>query len=135
MLSYRSKKFLEIEKLRYDKRLKVEYNIDKKAAMINIPPMLIQPLVENAVRYGENNEGNIFIKIEAKKEKSNIIIIISDQGDKKVKINSIFTSPGSGIGIKNVNHRLKTLYNRKLFFEKNNPKGLIVSMKIPVGIS
>lgn len=126
------KKFLEIEKLRFHDRLEINFNIDNKAMEEQMPPMLLQPIVENAVRYGKGSDGRINLFINFKKNKDNIIISIADNGKKQMKIEDLLS--GHGIGLKNVNHRLKTLYQRKLYFNFNKPSGLIVSMKIPAGI-
>lgn len=125
------KRFLEIEKLRYDKQLDIIYDIDKNTLKGHIPPMLLQPLIENAVRYGKDENGKISILINTKIFNNNIIISISDKGHIKLDLSKFLNY--QGIGIRNVNNRLKTLYNRNLSFEKNKPQGLTVSMKIPSG--
>lgn len=126
------KRFLEIEKLRYDKKLEIIYDIDKNTLKEHIPPMLLQPIIENAVHYGKDENGKISILINAMLNNDNIVISISDKGNNKLDLSKFLNN--QGIGIKNVNNRLKTLYNRSLSFEKNKPQGLIVSMKIPYGV-
>jgi LytS/YehU family sensor histidine kinase len=61
---------------------------------------------------------------------NDVLLSIADFGILKTELENF--AEGDGTGLKNVNQRLKTLYDRELRYEKNTPSGLIVSMKIPV---
>jgi sensor histidine kinase YesM len=126
------KSYLDINKIRMGDRL--NYNIEIPQSLDNtpFPPMLIQPLVENAVKHG----------IEPKVDGGTISIEISgivSGNDDVIKIEIADTGIGfdsnlpSGIGLENVKNRLKALYQDKSFiiFETNKPSGSIVTIGVP----
>lgn len=126
-------RYLDIEKLRHRERLTVTYNLDGGLETARIPPMLLQPLVENAVRYGQDGRGSVRIEIHARKEREAVSIEIADHGAAEVSQDELLS--GSGTGIRNVNHRLKTLYREQLYFRDNTPAGLVVGLRIPARAS
>lgn len=99
--------YLEIEKIRFGKRLKIENIIDENSCNIKVPNMILQPLYENAVKYSVH-ESIDTITITTKTEMTNkaMEITISNNIDK----NSI-ARKGKGIGLKNIKSRLKLIYN------------------------
>jgi len=107
--------YLAIEEARFGEKLNIQYNIDEKSLECNVPPLILQPIVENAVKHGilpKKGEGNIYII--AKKEQGYLVLTVEDDGvgmDIKTitKINDEDSS-SSGIGIANVTNRLKTRY-------------------------
>lgn len=123
------KQFLDIEKMRFGDNLVVKYIIDENLTHIQIPPMLIQPVVENAVKYGSDGEGRIDIDISITGTEKNLIICISDKGSQVIDHQLLLDRQGTGI--RNVNHRLKTLYSNQLQFLQNSPQGLKVIIEIP----
>lgn len=123
------KQFLDIEKMRFGVNLSIEYLIDNNITHYKIPPMLIQPVVENAVKYGSNENGKIDVTISIFKEGKNLIVSISDKGSQVIDHQLLLDRQGTGI--RNVNRRLKTLYNNQLQFVQNNPQGLKVLIEIP----
>ncbi|MBB6479998.1 sensor histidine kinase [Spirochaeta isovalerica] len=123
------KQFMDIEKMRYGDNLEVEYHIDKELLYNTIPPMLLQPIVENAVKYGSDEGGKIHIDFEIVKEGNFLIITISDRGTQAVNPHILLEQQGTGI--RNVNQRMMTLYNQPVQFVQNNPGGLKVILKIP----
>ncbi len=124
------KQFLEIEKLRYGERLQVYYLIDNGIDTCKMPPMLLQPLVENAVKYGSDKNGNIEISISITRKNDYLLFKISDKGTNVGEVDELVKVMGTGMS--NVNQRLKTLYKEELKFNKNLPQGLIVNFRIPV---
>ena len=121
--------YLEIEKMRFGNSLSVKYSIEDKLSNINIPPMLIQPVVENAVKYGINNKGDIDITIKIYHINKSLHISVSDNGSQVVNHQMLLEYKGTGI--RNVNQRLKSLYNNQLNFVQNDPQGLKVIIEIP----
>ena len=122
-------RFLDIERRRYGDSLCVEIEVDERIVDYPIPPMLLQPLVENAVRYGGDDSAAIHISISARKAEDGMLVDIADCGSEKVDPTSLFNKPG--VGIRNVNQRFSVIYGRPLEFVKNEPQGLIVRMNIP----
>ncbi len=123
-------RFLDIERLRYGRRLQVEWKIQDDVKHRQLPPMLLQPLVENAVRYGTDADGAVSISIGAYRGEGTLNVEVADQGTEEVDHEQLLHSGGTGI--KNVNHRLKTLYGRQIRFRTNTPHGLVAEIRIPV---
>lgn len=123
-------RYLDIEKLRYGGQLRSRILAEESLETMRIPPMLLQPLVENAIRYGKDEEGNVILTIRAERENDVIRIEVMDTGVTPVDQEELVNGPGTGF--KNVNHRLKTLYREQLYFRNADPHGLVVGMRIPV---
>ncbi|MCD4742788.1 MAG: histidine kinase [Desulfobacteraceae bacterium] len=128
--------YLDINKIRMGDRLNFKIEIPNDLYNIPFPPMLIQPLIENAVKHGIEPKitgGTISIKISEK-----VPGAISDK-EKILKVEIADTGTGidsdlsSGIGLDNVKKRLKALYQDKSFitFEDNKPSGLKVTIGVP----
>lgn len=132
------KVYLSIEKARFEERLEYEIDLDE-IEMISIPPFTIQPLVENAVRHGlfKKEEGGK-VKISGRKEGSNYNITVEDNGigipdgDIEKVLNGEKAS-GTGIGIKNVRKRLRTLYGTDLELESKYGSGTKATLRIQGG--
>ena len=122
--------YLDIQQARFSDRLQVDLKVPANAENILFPSMLLQPLVENAVKYAiepYSDRGVIDIDIHA--VNGVLFISIKDNGRKKFeKID--FTS---GIGLANTKERLTNLYpGRYKFSVQPNPeKGVAVSIEIP----
>ena len=121
-------KYLELEKERFEDRLKIEFDIEKEIMTELIPPMLLQPLVENSIKHGLSSlieGGTIFISIKKKGEK--LFFEISDTGVGVKDKDSVFDK---GIGLTNTKLRLEKLYKTTLRLSDNNPRGLKISFEI-----
>ena len=124
--------YLDINKIRMGDRLNFKIEIPKDLYNISFPPMLIQPIVENAVKHG------IEPKVEGGIVSIKVSSIVSDNED-LLKIEIADTGSGfdsnisPGIGLDNVKNRLKALYQDKssIIFEANNPSGLKVTIGVP----
>lgn len=105
--------YLEIEKIRFEEVLTVNLDIDIDATDCLLPRLLLQPLVENAIKYGYSESG-INVKIKAEKIDNQLIIKIFDSG-------SDFGSDMQiGFGIKSVSQKLNMLYPDNHTLEFNN---------------
>ena len=125
------RKYLEIEQTRFDSRLRVTMDIDPETLDAQLPNLLLQPLVENAVRHGiapHLRPG--WIAIHATREDSNLKIEISDSGaglppDRLMALNR-------GVGLDNTRARLDHLYPSAHEFSFSNlDDGFRVTVKIP----
>ena len=122
------KNYLALEQLRFGCRLKVHYDIE--ISDFHLPSLAIQPLVENAVRYGvtKKSEGGT-ITISTKNTRAGILIKVADDGagfdmyHKK-------EDGRSHIGIENVKNRLKAQCNGELTLESQLGKGTVVTILI-----
>jgi len=125
-----TKNYLNIEKVRFGDRLNVEYDI--QFSNFEVPSLILQPIVENAVKHGiciRENGGTV--KISTVKTEKFIIITVWDDGvgfdTKKV------SSDGQNhVGLKNVKDRLENLLGGKMTIKSKLGKGTEVQMYIPV---
>ncbi|WP_019415202.1 sensor histidine kinase [Paenisporosarcina sp. TG20] len=131
------KAYLEIEEVRYVNRLVVEYNIDESVLLESIPPLTLQPIVENAVKHGiKNKRNNCLIKISIQKKDALTIVSIEDNGQgisqeriELLGVQRLVSDSGTGIGLYNVNRRLTIMFGVKsaLLFESKQNEGTKVS--------
>jgi len=125
-------KYLEIEKTRFHDRLTVDFEIAPETLDARLPSMILQPLLENAVRHGiaaRPGAGRIGIRAERLGER--LSIIISDDGAGLE--NAGQEAPREGIGLSNTRARLAQLYGsqQKLVLGNSPGNGFEVTMEIP----
>ena len=125
--------YLEIEELRYGDKLEVVYDIEE-GLKAKIPPLTLQPIVENAVHHGIASKVSGKIKVATKKEKDGFInIIIEDNGiGMTVKQQEeLMKGNGKGIGFKNVVERIRLLKGADLILESELNNGTKINIIIP----
>ena len=126
-------RYLEIEKTRFSDRLTVEVKIDNKAKHAKVPNFILQPLIENSIKYAiaESEEGGS-IDINARVVDDNLVIELCDSGPGGT-INISEFPVGRGVGLKNTLERLHTIYDGNGSFEMSPllPYGLKVTVRIP----
>jgi len=99
--------YLNIEKVRFDSRLNIELAIDSATNKCQLPPLILQPLVENAIKFGiYGTLGAVTIKINAQLTGNNLKIEISNPFDASDKN----TFSGTGFGLEAVKKRLLLIY-------------------------
>jgi two-component system, LytTR family, sensor kinase len=120
--------YLEIEKTRFEERLKVTISCDEEILDAAVPNMLLQPLVENAIKHGVSKKAaGGSIMIVARRELDRVMIAISDDGA-GVSANG----GGYGIGIANTRARLQQLYGGDFAFEvRPTERGMVVRIELP----
>jgi len=125
--------YLEIEKIRFEESLVVTWSISESASNALVPSLLLQPLIENAIKYGiaAQSDGGT-ITIVAKTFGNDLLLEVSDDGPGLMASTSS-TSKGEGVGIANIKDRLQTLYDDYSFsLSTNEPNGLKVNIRIPL---
>ena len=125
--------YLDIEKVRFDDRLIVKTDIEPMAGLCLVPSLILQPLVENAIKYAiaeQENGGTIVIAASVRKKQ--LILTVSDDGPGADLDNGKLPSP-SGIGLSNTQQRLETLFDQQYTFSLENlvPHGLQIVMSLP----
>ena len=130
--------YLEIEKIRFQDRLQVEMQIEPKAGATQVPNLILQPLVENAVRHGLANVATTgHLKISARRLNGKVNIQIEDNGPGLSAAGSRSRkrkTSGSGVGLTNTRARLEQFYGENFSFEiadKKESRGTIVSLEVP----
>ena len=123
------KNYLAVEKARFGSRLVYEIKVSPEAQSTLIPPMLLQPLVENAVTHGAKDTGDIAVSISVFQVRDETIMRVADQGDKVFDPAGVAT--GNGTGLKNVEGRLFALYRRRIAYETRRGGGLVVTIAVP----
>lgn len=120
--------YLEIEKVRFGHRLQVSMTINEKVLGAKIPPLLIQPLLENAIKYGLYGvTGEVGIDLSAHEQEKYLIVRISNPYDSEVT-----TEAGTGFGLSSVERRLYLLFGRNDLLKKKHSDGRFsVELKIP----
>ncbi len=122
--------YIDIQQARFNERFNVRLNYPDALRNALVPPLILQPLVENAVKYAiepYSQKGTIQIDIE--KKNSNLFISISDNGPKPFQSIDF----DNGIGLQNTRERLKQLFGERQHFQvkPNQNQGTAVSFDIP----
>jgi two-component system, LytTR family, sensor kinase len=100
--------YLSIEKVRFGHRLDVRMNLDEQIELWLIPPLLLQPLVENAIKFGlYGTTGQVVINLSTQREGDSLLIEISNPFDEDMQ-----PAEGSGFGLSGLRRRLYLLYAR-----------------------
>lgn len=125
--------YLDIEKIRFDDRLTLEFCVEKKAAQALIPSLLLQPLVENSIKYAvARSESGGTIRLEAKVLGDELLLILSDNGP-GISFEGSQWPKLKGVGINNTCERLQELYgsSQSCHFSAAEPHGLKVTIRLP----
>ena len=126
------KSYLEIEQLRLGDRLSVVWDIEPAALAARVPSLLLQPLIENAIRHGiapSSQPGRLVIR--ARRDGDFFEVQIQDNGPGLV-VNG--ADGRTGIGLANTTDRLQRLYGDRHCFELINDHGLRVNVRLPFSL-
>jgi two-component system, LytTR family, sensor histidine kinase AlgZ len=126
-----AKNYLSIEQVRFGERLRLEWQLDPAANLARLPPLLLQPLVENAVHHGvEPSAQGASIVIATQRENSKVVVSISNTLP-VAGASSTYTT-GNGIALKNVRDRLSLLHDLESSFQAGVKNGhYVVRIELP----
>jgi len=124
--------YLSIFKVRMGDRLTYKIDLPKHLEAISFPPMLVQPLVENAIKHGlEPRVEGGEIRINGMEKDGVLRLEVTDTG------NGFLQERDSGMGLSNIRERLSSMYGNsgRLILEENQPHGLKAIIEVPHGRS
>jgi two-component sensor histidine kinase len=122
--------YLRIQKARFGERLRIETEIDPRSLTVQVPPMILQPLVENAIHHGigaSPEAGGIWISTRVRNDR----LILTVQNDGVALTHS--DARREGVGLSNIRARLEQLYPRLHAFvlEPRAPRGTRAEISLP----
>lgn len=123
--------YLDIERVRFSDRLRTSIDVPPDALEVEVPSLILQPLIENAIRHGVSaRTSGGTVSISAHRVNGRLQLAITDSGNDTSSTDA--TSPGRGIGLANVRERLLRLYgDDQQFSLRNNGGGMTVTIDIP----
>lgn len=125
--------YLDIERMRFEERLRTEFRIEHRAAKAMLPSLLLQPLIENAIKYAVSpQEEGAKITLTAQVIGEKLRVTVADSGpgpDAEPSIHTVST----GVGLTNIRDRLAQAYGENHRFETRAPPdgGFTVIIEIP----
>jgi sensor histidine kinase YesM len=123
--------YIRIQQVRFGERLRFEKNIDPSCMNISIPPMILQPLVENSVKYGigPKEEGGT-ISLTVKRSGNIVLFEVKDDGLGS-NAKTVMDGSSSGIGMANTDLRLKSYFGPESKLRiSSNDRGYSVSFYV-----
>jgi sensor histidine kinase YesM len=125
------KQYIEIERLRLGERLRVTMDVQQEANQAMVPNLLLQPIVENAIRYGVATQSRTgTVMVSARYAEAKLELRVSDDGP------GLPENFEEGIGLRNTKARLRQLYgmNHSFLMTEGASGGLCVTLQIPLRI-
>lgn len=131
------KLYLEIEKMRFEDRLRPHFHIDPGVMDAQLPSLLLQPLIENGIKYAVTpQEEGADISVEARRQADRVIITVSDTGPGADALYNVRAQQSTGVGLANIRDRLAQAYGDNHRFETQSDitGGFRVFIDIPYQI-
>jgi len=124
------KDYLALEQMRFEERLKIEFDIDEDTLQHPVPPMMLQTLVENAIKHGISKQikGGV-VRIVAAFKNNDIELLVQNTGQLSPAPND------EGFGIKSTQDRLNLMYQGKAVFEIRNLGTAMVESKVSIPVT
>lgn len=122
-----AQRYLAIEQVRFGERLRVTWTLDEAASAARLPPLLLQPLVENAVKHGvEPSASGADIRVSTERLGARVVIKVSNT------VPGVTRVPGSGSALDNVRERLSLLHDVQAQFQSGMIEGVFrVRLEVP----
>ncbi|MCA0989292.1 sensor histidine kinase [Guptibacillus algicola] len=135
------KAYLEVEEARFVDRLRVVYDIEEHTLYRKLPPLTLQPIVENAIKHGiKNKNSNCIVEISITCQQQETLVSVKDNGAgipperlKEIGKAPLDSESGTGLGLYNVNRRLTMLYGEQagLQISSEQDNGTTIRFLIP----
>jgi LytS/YehU family sensor histidine kinase len=126
------KLYLDIERTRFENRLRTRFDIAPDVMEARLPSLLLQPIIENAIKYAVTpSEDGADILVDARRMGARLVITIADTGPGLGAVPA--EAGGTGVGLANIRERLLQSYgeDHRLELADNEPHGLIVLIDVP----
>lgn len=123
-----ARRYLDIEQVRFGERLRLHWDLDPAASGARVPPLLLQPLVENAVRHGvEPNDEGGDVEIRTRRRGAEVEISVSNSVGRTAQ------TSGHGLALRNVRQRLRLMHDVAASFELSpSPGRFAVRIVLPL---
>ncbi|HVS02441.1 MAG TPA: histidine kinase [Thermoanaerobaculia bacterium] len=121
--------YLQIQRIRFGERLRYVHEVDEASMALEVPPLVLQPLVENAVKHGiaQLVDGGA-VRIQAKRRRDTLYLIVDNPLDPDAT-----PSRGTELGLENLRRRLAAAYGgRALLTAEARPEGFRVEVRVPL---
>ncbi len=136
------KLYLDIERTRFEERLRTTFEISAEAMDARLPSLILQPIIENAVKYAvtpseDGADIDVDIRVVAGRDGPRLVITVADTGPgldfATLQGEAPVTTSGTGVGLPNIRDRLAQAYgdDHRFELEPNDPRGLIVLIDVP----
>jgi LytS/YehU family sensor histidine kinase len=122
--------YLEIERMRFGERLRVRTRLEGEVGAAKVPHLILQPLVENAVKHGlAQTSEPVLVEIRAARDGGELVLQVRDTGVSQPSLPS-----GRGSGLRNVEARLRSVYgpSARLTCERLDPDGFLAEVRVPL---
>ena len=133
------RRYLEIEQMRFEERLSVEWRIDPDTLDVRVPNLILQPIVENALKHGiSRNSGPGLLRITCKREGEKLAMQIYDNGPGPQRVDTPLAEPvREGVGLNNTRSRLMRVYGGDHLIElRRAPQGgFEVTLRVPTRLT
>jgi LytS/YehU family sensor histidine kinase len=131
--------YLRFEQYRFGERLNIEHDHEKQALSARVPPLVLQPLVENAIAHGVTSRlGSSTVLIQSYVSGDDVVIAVQDDGvgmeaDVLTKAGPVGRRRGEGIGLRNVQRRLQGVFGHEYGLRISTPPegGTRVEVRVP----
>jgi sensor histidine kinase YesM len=125
------KLYIAVMEGRFAEDLHVEFEIDPALSDVPVPQLILQPLVENAIRYGRGaHASSLRIGVSASREQTDLMLRVSDNGPGIANLEA--GAWKKGIGLSNTEQRLASLYGDDRRISLENANGLTVTIRVPM---
>ncbi|MBY0243485.1 MAG: histidine kinase [Burkholderiaceae bacterium] len=126
--------YLALLKMRMEERLTIEFNIPDGLRSAAFPPMMLQSMVENAIKHGLEGKpegGTLLVRAQVAHNKLQVMVADDGLGF------GAKPSDGTGLGLSNIRERLKLLHGNagSLSIEPNSPSGVIATIEVPYALA
>ena len=127
--------YLKLENIRLGNILNINIHLEEQSLCVKIPPLILQPIIENAIIHGlkaKLESPRIIISTRVINE--NLLITVDDNGKgiPQTQLLQITNGQSKSVGLQNISTRLKLYYNSKLEIHSKEGEGTSVTIKIPI---